>query len=99
MLERQIRKDHTEATFVLPSGQAQGPISVVGDFNHWQPGTHTLALSPDGTCAGTVKLPANMVHRIRYLAAGDYWFNDETADGYDGENSSLHTYAHAGPKG
>ncbi|MFE3760214.1 hypothetical protein ACFXPI_00365 [Streptomyces sp. NPDC059104] len=28
--------------------------------------------------------------RLRYLAVGDYWFDEETADGRDGTNSRLH---------
>lgn len=43
MLERQPRKDRrTEVTFVLPADSSPGPVSVVGDFNDWRPGTHTL---------------------------------------------------------
>ncbi|MFJ3963219.1 hypothetical protein [Streptomyces sp. NPDC090036] len=34
---------------------------------------------------------ASSAHSFRYLAAGDYWFNDETAEDQDGANSRLHT--------
>ncbi|MFE3579634.1 hypothetical protein [Streptomyces vinaceus] len=27
----------------------------------------------------------------RYLAAGDYWFNDPAADHHDGSNGHIHT--------
>ncbi|MGW1763702.1 isoamylase early set domain-containing protein [Streptomyces sp. NPDC002073] len=91
MLERKQRKDRTEVTFVLPADTPPGPVSVVGDFNDWQPGTHTLAPRRDGMRAVTVALPGKSVHSFRYLAAGDYWFDDEAADAHDGINSRLHT--------
>ncbi|KJY32393.1 MULTISPECIES: isoamylase early set domain-containing protein [Streptomyces] len=91
MLERTLRKTHTEVTFILPADTPPGPVSVVGDFNDWQPGTHTLALRKDGKRAVTVKLPGENTYAFRYLAAGDYWFNDESAGDHDGPNSRLHT--------
>ncbi|MFJ5811264.1 isoamylase early set domain-containing protein [Streptomyces sp. NPDC093093] len=90
MLEQQRRKDQTDVTFVLPADTPPGPVSVVGDFNEWKPGTHELAPRPDGTRAVTVTLPAKASHSFRYLAAGDYWFNDDSAEGHDG-NSRLTT--------
>ncbi|MBT2471529.1 hypothetical protein J7E97_27610 [Streptomyces sp. ISL-66] len=91
MLERQRRKNATEVTFVLPDGDPPGPVSVVGTFNDWRPGTHVLESRPDGTRAVTVSLPPKATHTFRYLAAGDYWFDDDAADGHDGTNSRLRT--------
>ncbi len=64
---------------------------MVGDFNDRQPGAHTLAPRSDGTRAVTVALPGGGEHSFRYPAAGDYWFNEESADGHDGVNSRLLT--------
>ncbi|UQX04816.1 isoamylase early set domain-containing protein [Streptomyces sp. RerS4] len=91
MLERRHRKNATDVTFVLPDDAPPGPVSVVGTFNGWQPGTHVLEPREDGTRAVTVALPAKVTHSFRYLAAGDYWFDDESADGHDGPNCRLHT--------
>lgn len=91
MLERTLRKDRTEVTFILPADTPPGPVSVVGDFNDWQPGVHTLEPRKDGKRAVTVELPSESTHCFRYLAAGDYWFNDESAGDRDGPNSRLHT--------
>ncbi|MEU2832499.1 isoamylase early set domain-containing protein [Streptomyces lavendulae] len=90
MLERRPCKDGTEVTFVLPGEDPPGPVSVVGDFNDWQPGVHTLQPRKDGKRAVVVTLRAETAHSFRYLAAGDYWFNEESAD-HDGANSRLHT--------
>ncbi|MGW7313903.1 hypothetical protein [Streptomyces sp. NPDC054854] len=38
----------------------------------------------------TFVLPAAGARSFRYLAAGDYWFNDEHAETQDGPNSRLH---------
>ncbi|MFI1279835.1 hypothetical protein ACH4U5_03600 [Streptomyces sp. NPDC020858] len=91
MLERKPRKDRTEVTFVLRGDQPPGPVSVVGDFNGWEPGVHTLVPRKDGQRAVTVAVPNGSTHSFRYLAAGDYWFNDESVGDHDGPNSRLHT--------
>ncbi|KJK57248.1 MULTISPECIES: isoamylase early set domain-containing protein [Actinomycetes] len=91
MLERTRRKNRTEVTFVLPAGHPAGEASVVGDFNDWRPGAHPLAPRPDGSRAVKVALPADQQVGFRYLAHGDYWFDEEAADGHDGRNSLLNT--------
>ncbi|KIX79112.1 isoamylase early set domain-containing protein [Streptomyces manipurensis] len=91
MLERTLHEDRMEVTFVLPADTPLGAVSVVGDFNDWQPGAHTLRPRKDGKRAVTVELPSGSTHSFRYLAAGDYWFNDESTGDKDGPNSRLHT--------
>ncbi|MGW6704223.1 hypothetical protein ACWGDE_04955 [Streptomyces sp. NPDC054956] len=63
----------------------------MGDFNGRQPGAHALRPRKDGKRAVTVELPSGSAHSFRYLAAGDYWFNDEGAGDQDGPNSRLRT--------
>lgn len=68
--------DHTvTVTFTLIS---QRPVSVVGDFNEWDPFAHPLAPSGTGRCC-TIEL-APGVYRFRYLADGGVFFDDEDAD-------------------
>ncbi|MGW6950992.1 hypothetical protein [Streptomyces xanthophaeus] len=45
----------------------------------------------DGSRTVTVALSGKGVHSFRYLAAGDYWCDEEQADSHDGINSRLHT--------
>lgn len=40
MLERKQLKGRTRVTFILPEDTPDGPVSVVGDFNHWNPAAH-----------------------------------------------------------
>ena len=91
MLERTRRENATEVTFVLPADRACGEVSVVGDFNDWRPGAHPLNVRADGLRAVSVTVPAESRVHFRYLAHGDYWFDEESADGHDGANGYLHT--------
>jgi 1,4-alpha-glucan branching enzyme len=91
MLERVRHEGTTQVTFVLSAGHPSGEASVVGDFNDWKPGAHPLSLRRNGTRTVTVPLPADQRIHFRYLAHGDYWFDDDHADGHDGTNGYLHT--------
>ncbi|MFF5446265.1 isoamylase early set domain-containing protein [Streptomyces sp. NPDC012888] len=91
MLERKLRKNSTEVTFVLPADFPPGPVSVVGDFNGWTPGTHQLKAGKNGLRAATVSLETGRAYAFRYLASGDHWFDDEHADTHDGRNGLIHT--------
>lgn len=91
MLELRKFKDRTEVTFVLDAVEPPGPVSVVGDFNNWQPCFDTLFPRDDGMRAVTVTLPPNSVHSFRYLAAEGHWFDDERPDSHDGRNGAVHT--------
>ncbi|MFD8146762.1 hypothetical protein [Streptomyces sp. NPDC059708] len=66
-------------------------MSVVGDFGHWNPAAHPLQPRCDGTRSTSVTQPAHGAGSFRYLFAGDYWFNDDTAGGPEGPNSLIHT--------
>jgi hypothetical protein len=93
MLERQHTDDRTrtQVTFILPVGHPAGEASVVGDFNNWAPGAHRLVLRKDGSRAVEITFPVDERISFRYLAHGDYWFDEDGADGHDGRNSILHT--------
>ena len=91
MLERTTLKNTTKVTFILPADEPPTQVSVVGDFNGWQPGKHPLVEREDGMRAVQVAVPADSRVHFRYLAHGDYWFDEQDADGHDGTNSYLHT--------
>ena len=65
--------------FVLPDDVHDGPVSAVGDFNHWQPGAHKLVRRSNGTRSVTVTVPAGQELRFRYLGSGGVWFDDPEA--------------------
>jgi hypothetical protein len=65
--------------FVLPDDIHEGPVSAVGDFNGWRPGTHKLVRRSNGTRSVTVTVPAGQELRFRYLGSGGVWFDDPDA--------------------
>jgi 1,4-alpha-glucan branching enzyme len=77
------RKDVVRVTFVLPAEDPPGAVSVVGDFNDWNPFAHPLRRRGNGTRSTVVSVPANSTVRFRYLAEGGVWFDDEAAPGRD----------------
>jgi hypothetical protein len=76
-------------TFSLPTDTPEGPVSVVGDFNDWQPGVHELVPNRNGHRTATITLPTRSTVRFRYLADGGVWFDDEQADARDEHGSLL----------
>ena len=74
------RRDGTvRITFALPVDEPSGAVSVVGDFNDWDPFAHPLRLRANGTRSAVVTVPVGATLRFRYLAEGGVWFDDETA--------------------
>lgn len=77
------RDDVVRVTFVLPGNDPAGPVSVVGDFNDWDPFAHPLRRRANGTRSAVVKVPAGSKLLFRYLAEGGLWFDDESAEQID----------------
>lgn len=75
--------DFVRVTFVLPAEQPAGAVSVVGDFNDWNPFAHPLRRRTNGTRSAVVRVPAGSMLRFRYLAEGGLWFDDESADDHE----------------
>ncbi len=74
-----LRRDGMiRVTFTLPTGEPVGPVSVVGDFNGWDPLAHPLRRRANKTRSATVTVPAGRTFRFRSLADGGHWFDDET---------------------
>jgi 1,4-alpha-glucan branching enzyme len=80
---RPDRNQVVRITFVLPADEPPGAVSVVGDFNDWNPFANPLRRRPNGTRSAVVSVPANSTIRFRYLAEGGLWFDDDSADGRD----------------
>jgi 1,4-alpha-glucan branching enzyme len=77
------RDDVVRVTFVLPEDQPAGAVSVVGDFNDWNPFAHPLRRRGNGTRSAVVKVASGSKLLFRYLAEGGVWFDDETAEQVD----------------
>ena len=70
------RSGDVRVTFVLRPGTPRGRVSVVGDFNEWEPGAHELRPRSNGTRSVSVTVPGGARMRFRYLAEGGHWCNE-----------------------
>jgi 1,4-alpha-glucan branching enzyme len=89
MIRREIRSGELRITFVLPQDQPAGRVSVVGDFNDWTPGVHTLARRSNGTRSVRVTVSPGASYRFRYLGEGGQWFDDPDVDARDHQDGVL----------
>ncbi|HEY2043156.1 MAG TPA: isoamylase [Jatrophihabitans sp.] len=65
---------------VLPDDIHDGPVSVVGTFNDWVPGTHRLVKRANGTRSVTFTVEPGQEVQFRYLGSGGRWFDDPDGD-------------------
>lgn len=91
MIRRETKKkDQIRITFALPETQVHGRVSVVGDFNDWTPGVHTLIRRANGTRSVAVNVRSGSAYRFRYLGEGGNWFDDPDVDAREHDNGVLH---------
>jgi 1,4-alpha-glucan branching enzyme len=88
--------DKVKVNFVLPKDSVAGKVSVVGDFNGWDPMVHPLRPRSNGTKSVTVTLPVSQRFAFKYLDDSGRWLDDDAAheyvdNGVGGVNSVLHT--------
>jgi 1,4-alpha-glucan branching enzyme len=88
--------DKVKVNFVLPKDSVAGSVSVVGDFNDWDPMVHPLRPRSNGTKSVAVTLPSQMRFAFRYLDEEGRWLDDDAAHAYEdngigGVNSVVHT--------
>jgi 1,4-alpha-glucan branching enzyme len=71
-----------KVNFVLPKESAAGEVSVVGDFNGWDPFVHPLKRRSNGTKSVSVTLPVSQRFAFKYLDEDGRWLDDEAAHEY-----------------
>ena len=85
-----LKRKGQKVTFVLDD--ESGQVSVVGDFNDWDPFAHPLRKRRNGTRSVTVDLGSGR-HAFRYLADGCGFFDEPEADAIEangyGDTHSL----------
>ncbi len=85
-----MKRKGTKLTFVLPIDA--GPVSVVGDFNGWDPFAHPLKKRSNGTLSISVEVDHGS-HSFRYLGADGGFFDEPDADAIEangyGDTHSL----------
>jgi 1,4-alpha-glucan branching enzyme len=83
------RDGTVRVTFALPIDEPGGPVSVVGNFNDWNPHTHPLRKRANQTRSATVTVKAGTKLQFRYLAEGGVWLDDETAPAGEGLDAVI----------
>ena len=83
------RNGTVRVTFALPREAPRGAVSVVGDFNGWDPFAHPLRRRSNGTRSATVTIPAGRTLHFRYLSEGGIWFDDETVPQKDAHGGYI----------
>ena len=83
------RNGTVRITFTLPEKEPAGAVSVVGDFNDWDPFAHPLLKRGKGARSAVVTVPAGATLHFRYLAEGGVWFDDDTAGMRDAQGATL----------
>lgn len=77
MIKRTTTADGIKVTFTLTSVAS---VSVVGDFNEWNPLAHPLKPRTNGTRSVAAVFPPGSRTTFRYLEDGGRFFDDPDAD-------------------
>ena len=98
-IKKEYSTDKTicKVTFTIPKEIAEQfkEISLVGDFNNWDPKANLFSLIiKDGDHSVSVELKANKEYQFRYLGDSQTWLNEIEADKhvpnfYGSENSYI----------
>jgi 1,4-alpha-glucan branching enzyme len=84
------RAEGVRVTFTLETDE---PVSVVGDFNGWDPAANPLAPRGKGRRSASIMLEPGTEVAFRYLAEGGRFFDDPDADRHEdnghGETHSV----------
>lgn len=70
-----------KVTFSIEAKEAK-TVSVIGDFNNWNPAEGELSKLKNGTFKGLVEMPKDASYEFKYLIDGTSYINDNEADSY-----------------
>lgn len=76
MIKHTTAGDSVKLTFALSLEFHPEQVSVVGDFNGWDPLVHPLKKRSNGTRSVVVTVPADGIYRFKYLDDHGRWFLD-----------------------
>jgi hypothetical protein len=83
------RDGSVRVTFALSADEPDGAVSVVGNFNDWNPFAHPLRRRANRTRSAAVTVPVGSTLHFRYLAEGGLWFDDDTVTVPDGQDVAI----------
>ena len=73
-----------KVTFKLPveAVKAAKKVSLLGEFNKWNPNDAVMRKLKDGSFTKTMDLEVGKEYQFKYLIDGEVWENDWEADKY-----------------
>jgi 1,4-alpha-glucan branching enzyme len=83
------RDGTVRVTFALPVDEPSGAVSVVGNFNDWNPFAHPLRRRANSIRSAAVTVQAGTTLHFRYLAEGGVWFDDQTIAAPEGMDAAI----------
>jgi 1,4-alpha-glucan branching enzyme len=81
MIKRSVTAapDTVTLSFSLGCDVVDQPVSVVGEFNGWDPLAHPMKKRSNGTRSVKVDVEQGRTYRFKYLAADGSWHTDPYA--------------------
>lgn len=75
-------KPVTKVTFKADKKVVNGAknVSVVGEFNNWNPEANPMKALKTGGFSTTIELASDSEYQFRYLVDGEQWINEPKAD-------------------
>ena len=86
MLKKEILADKKtcNVTFTIDHGPVSEAkvVSLVGEFNDWDPSADPMKRSKSGSFSKSMQLDCGDRYQFRYVIDGTIWENDAEADDY-----------------
>ena len=86
MIKKQFLADKKtcKVTFEFDHGAAREArvVSIVGDFNDWDPSSDPMKPTKNGGFSKTLKLKCGDSYQFRYIIDDSVWENEAEADDY-----------------
>lgn len=89
MIKRSTSGSHVKVSFVLPVEVVDQPVSVVGDFNGWDPLAHPLKKRSNGTRSVSVELEPGSTYQFKYLVGDGSWLTDPDTESVDNGHGGV----------
>ncbi len=81
LTKRKLANGRIEVMFTMPALEGVERLSLVGDFNQWNPNANPMTQAEDGSWHAIITVDPG-AYQFRYFSDGRTWHNDWKADGY-----------------
>jgi len=88
------KSNKISVVFEIDGFEDASELSLVGDFNDWEPTRTPMKRRKDGAWTATMRLPKDQRYEYRIVVDGQRWMTDNDADAivpnpFGGHNSVL----------